>query len=200
MTKLANNEWLDVWSSRRRGLEKRQNELAGFEKSSTQSRYFLPTMITGLLATPEYVRASIADVPDDQRRKTAANKLERQAVLYDRAKRFTFILTEQAVRWPLISPDALSVQIEHLAALTRLPNVRIGIIPIGPRVMPGSLNVFTVYDARITTVETTTEMMVFRDHRDVSAYLDEFAKHEEHALFDDAARDKLGEWSTVCRS
>ncbi|MFI5985739.1 Scr1 family TA system antitoxin-like transcriptional regulator [Streptomyces sp. NPDC051555] len=196
LARLANTEWRDVWSSRRRGLDKRQNELAGFEKAATEFRYFLPTMITGLLATPEYVRASIADVPGDQS-KTVAKKLERQAVLYDDSKKFTFILTEQAVRWPLVPPDALAVQMDRLASLTRLSNVRIGVIPIGPSVMPGLLNVFTIYDDRIATVETSTGALVFRDRRDVSAYLDEFATFERHALFGEQARERLNEWSGV---
>lgn len=196
LARMANTEWNDVWSSRRRGLEKRQNELAGIEKSSTELRYFLPTMITGLLATPEYVRASIADVPGDLT-KTIVKKLERQSVLYDGTKTFTFILTEQAVRWPLIPPDALAVQMDRLASLTRLSNVRIGVIPVGPVVMPGPLNVFTVYDDRIATVEISTGVMVFRDRRDVSAYLDEFATYERYALFGEQARERLNEWSTV---
>lgn len=194
LARMANTEWKDAWSSRRRGLDKRQNELAGFEKSSIEFRYFLPTMITGLLATPEYVRASIADVPGDQS-KTVAKKLERQAVLYDGSKQFTFVLTEQAVRWPLIPPSALAIQMDRLASLTRLSNVRIGVIPIGPAVMPGPLNVFTIYDDRIATVETSTGVMVFRDHRDVSAYLAEFASFERHALFGEQARERLSEWS-----
>ncbi|MFF4700962.1 helix-turn-helix domain-containing protein [Streptomyces chattanoogensis] len=197
LARMANTEWQDNWSLLRRGLDKRQNNLAGFEKSSTGFRYFLPTMITGLLATPEYVRESIADVPEEQRRKTVAKKLERQEILYDKSKRFTFILTEQAVRWPLVPPGALSVQIEHLAALTRLSNVRIGVIPIGPGVIPGPLNVFTVYDNRVATVETQTGIMVFRDSRDVTAYIEEFSRYEEHALFGEAAREKLGEWSMI---
>ncbi|MFJ9075524.1 Scr1 family TA system antitoxin-like transcriptional regulator [Streptomyces sp. NPDC102278] len=196
LARMANTEWKDAWSSRRRGLDKRQNELAGFEKSSTEFRYFLPTMITGLLATPEYVRAGIADVPGDQS-KTVAKKLERQAVLYDRSKQFTFILTEQAVRWPLIPPHALVMQMDRLASLTRLSNVRIGVIPMVSSVMPGPLNVFTVYDDRLTTVETSTGVMVFRDHRDVSSYLDEFATFERHALFGEKARERLNEWSVV---
>ncbi|MER7758294.1 helix-turn-helix transcriptional regulator [Streptomyces sp. NPDC097619] len=194
MARMANTEWKDFWSSRRRGLDKRQNELAGFEKASTEFRYFLPAMVTGLLATPEYVRASLSGVPGDQSR-TVALKLERQAVLHDASKRFTFVLTEQAVRWPLIPPMALALQMDRLASLTRLPNVRIGVIPLGPEVAPGPLNVFTVYDDRIATVETSTGVLVFRDHRDVSAYLQEFAAFERRALFGERAREHLREWA-----
>ncbi|MFF0969706.1 helix-turn-helix domain-containing protein [Streptomyces sp. NPDC003703] len=37
-------------------------------------------------------------------------KLRRQAVLYDASKRFTFVLTERAVRWPVVSLLALAEQ------------------------------------------------------------------------------------------
>ncbi|MET7716030.1 helix-turn-helix transcriptional regulator [Streptomyces sp. NPDC005407] len=200
LTRIANTEWQDDWSLRRRGLDKRQNDLAGFEKSSTEFRYFLPSMVTGLLATPEYVRASLADVPDDQSRKAIAKKVERQQVLYDRSKRFTFILTEQAVRWPLIPPDALAVQIDHLASLTHLINVRLGVIPIGAAVAPGPLNTFTVYDERIATAETQTGVLIFRDRRDVSAYVEAFTTYEGHTLFGEKARERLAAWSEICRS
>ncbi|MBH1936045.1 helix-turn-helix domain-containing protein [Streptomyces sp. AV19] len=199
LARIANTEWRDDRSSLRRGLDKRQNELAGLEKSSTDLRYFLPTMITGLLATPEYVRASIADAPGD-RTKTVAKKLERQAVLYDRSKQFRFVLTEQAVRWPLVPPDVLAVQIDHLASLTHLPNVHIGVIPIGHDVKPGPLSVFTVYGDSMATVETPTGVLIFKDHRDISAYLDEFAAHEAHAVFGEQAREKLADWASSCRS
>ncbi|EME97702.1 putative transcriptional regulator [Streptomyces mobaraensis NBRC 13819 = DSM 40847] len=199
LARIANTEWQDDRSLLRRGLDKRQNELACLERSSREFRYFLPTMITGLLATPEYVRASVAEVPGDQS-KTIAKKLERQTVLYDRSKRFTFVLTEQAVRWPLVPPAALAVQIDRLASLTHLPNIRLGVIPIEPGVKPGPLSVFTVYDDSMATVETPTGVLVFRDNRDVSAYLDEFAIHKAHAVFDEQAREKLAEWASLCRS
>ncbi|MBC9718989.1 helix-turn-helix domain-containing protein [Streptomyces sp. TRM66268-LWL] len=200
LARLANTEWQDNWALMRRGLDKRQNDLAAFEQSSTVFRYFLPTMITGLLATPEYIRASLADVPEVQRRKTVAKKVERQEVLYDKSKRFTFILTEQAARWPLVSPEALSVQIQHLAALAQLTNVTIGVLPLVSREpVPAPLNVFSVYDERLATVEIQTGVMMFRDRRDVSAYLEEFSGYEARALFGADARAKLTEWADACR-
>lgn len=195
----GNTEWQDKRSLRRRGPDAKQNELAGLEKSCTEFRYFLPTMITGLLATPEYARASVAAAPGDQS-KTVAKKLARQAVLHDTSKRFTFVLTEQAVRWPLVPPNALSTQIDHLASLTRLPSVRIGVIPLSGDVKPGPLSVFTVYDDHLATVETPTGVLVFRDREDVSEYRGQFAVHEGHALFGEAARDRLSEWAAAYRS
>ncbi len=145
LARVANTEWQDHWSSRSRGLDKKQNELARLESISTEFRFFLLSMITGLLATPDYVRASLADVPGDQS-KTIAKKLERQHVLYDSAKSFTFVLTEQAVRWPLLPPVAMAVQLDQLASVSRIPSVRLGVIPLGGHIPEKPLNTFTVYD------------------------------------------------------
>ncbi|MFC0846502.1 helix-turn-helix domain-containing protein [Streptomyces noboritoensis] len=198
LARLANTEWRNLRNLRRAGLGTRQAELKALESSSGHLRYFLLSLITGLLATPEYVRASLAHSPADTS-KAVAGKLERQQILYDASKRFTFILTEQAVRFPLVGPHAMAVQIDRLASLTHLPNVRLGVIPVGTRTPGLPLNTFTIYDDRMVTAELTTGSIVFRDARDIRAYLDEFDGYEEQALFDEAAREKLREWSSSCR-
>ncbi|MBW8795905.1 MAG: helix-turn-helix domain-containing protein [Streptomyces sp.] len=196
LARSANTEWQDHWSSRRRGLDKKQNELARLEAVSTEFRFFLLSMITGLLATPEYVRASIADVPGDQS-KTIAKKLERQQVLYDDSKSFTFVLTEQAVRWPLLPPMAMAMQLDRLASVSGLPNVRLGVIPLGGHIPERPLNTFTLYDRRLATVETGTGALILRDHRDVTAYLGDFETYERYAVFGDDCRALLAEWSVI---
>ncbi|MGW6906501.1 helix-turn-helix domain-containing protein [Streptomyces sp. NPDC054940] len=195
----ANTEWQDVWTQRRTGLEKKQNELAGFERSATEFRYFLLSMVTGLLATPEYIKASLAHIPGDHS-KAIARKLERQSVLYDTSKRFTFILTEQAARWPFLPAPAMAMQLDRLASISLLPNIQLGVIPLAGHIPMAPLNTFTIYDRRIATVETQTGAMVFRDHRDVSAYLTEFSAHEEYALFGDEGRERLSAWAGRFRS
>lgn len=190
LARIANTEWQDKRSSWRRGMEKRQAELASLESEATELRYFLPAMITGLLATPEYIRASLSHTPGDPS-KTVARKLERQAVLYDTAKTFTFLLTEQAVRWATIPHPALAVQIGRLTSLSHLPNIRMGVIPLGTVIPRGPMNTFTVYDDRLATVENFTGRMVFRDPRDVSEHLTVFTSFERCALFGGEARELL---------
>jgi transcriptional regulator with XRE-family HTH domain len=116
LARIANTEWQDKRSSWRRGMEKRQSELAALESEATELRYFLSSMITGLLATPEYIRASLGHTPGDSS-KTVARKLERQAVLYDTTKHFTFLLTEQAARWAIV--PALDDQFQGVPVETR---------------------------------------------------------------------------------
>ncbi|MFH8618360.1 Scr1 family TA system antitoxin-like transcriptional regulator [Streptomyces sp. NPDC017979] len=145
LARMANTEWRNVRELRRKGLGTRQAELKSLEASSTQMRYFLLSMVTGLLATPEYVRASLAHSTADTS-KAVAGKLGRQAVLYDASKRFTFVLNEQAVRWPVVAPLALAEQMDRLASLSYLPNVQIGVIPVRVPTPRTPLSTFTIYD------------------------------------------------------
>ena len=104
LARVANTEYQDVRLSVRRGLHHRQRELAALEQSATEIRHFLPALVTGLLQTPEYMRAAISTPVEpasgDVGRAVAA-KLDRQAVLHDPGKRFSFLLTESALRWQL---------------------------------------------------------------------------------------------------
>ncbi|MFJ5234749.1 helix-turn-helix domain-containing protein [Kitasatospora sp. NPDC088391] len=198
LARTANTEWQDKRTSWRRGVEKRQAELSSLETDAAELRYFLPAMVTGLLATPEYIRASLGHSPGDKSG-VIGKKIERQAVLYDDSKSFTFLMTEQAVKWAIVPPHAMAIQIDRLASLTYLPAVRIGVIPYGALMSRGPMNTFTVYDDRLATVETFTGRIVFRDPRDVSRHLEIFSIFEDCALFDDAARGQLAEWAAMYR-
>jgi len=198
LAKLANTEFLDVRSLLRKGLEKRQHELSGMEIVTTDFRFFLPAMITALISTPEYIRESLAHVQSDTAR-AVAKKLERQSVLYDTAKRFSFVLTESAVRLPLGSPAVMALQLDRLASLSHLSNIQLGIIPVTERPPRGPLNTFTVYDERLVTAETFTGAVVMRDPRDVAFHLDLFRRFEAVALFGDDARERLAEWAAAFR-
>ena len=62
LARVANTEYQDVRASVRRGLHHRQRELAALEADSRDMCHFLPALITGLLQTPEYMRAAM-DTP-----------------------------------------------------------------------------------------------------------------------------------------
>jgi len=141
-------------------------------------------MITGLLQTPEYARASLGVFPGDHTQ-AIARRLDRQATLYNPAKRFTFILTEAAVRWQIVEPAVMAVQLGRLASLSELPNIRLGVIPLEAYVPDGPLNTFTVYDDRIATAETFGGVIMMRDPRDVAYHLELFAFFERYAVFGD---------------
>jgi transcriptional regulator with XRE-family HTH domain len=194
LARLANTEFQSTRASLRRGLHYKQKELAAFEAETQHLRFFLPLMITGLLQTPEYARASMVSFPGDHQQ-AIARRLERQSALYNPARRFTFILTEAAVRWQLCDPRVMAVQADRLASLSELPNVTIGVIPLDSRVADGPLNTFTVYDERIATAETFTGVIMMRDPRDVAYHLELFAFFQRYAVTGDAVRALLGSYA-----
>jgi transcriptional regulator with XRE-family HTH domain len=199
LTRLANTEFQNVRASLQRGLHQKQRELAALEADSQHIRFFLPLMITGLLQTPEYARASLANFPGDHPQ-AIAKRLDRQAALYNPAKRFTFVLTEAAVRWQLCEPRVMAVQMGRLSSLSEQPNIRLGVIPLDCYVPDGPLNTFTVYDERIATAETFGGVIMMRDPRDVNYHLELFAFFERYAVFDDEIRALLKSYAQGFRS
>jgi transcriptional regulator with XRE-family HTH domain len=199
LARLANTEFQSVRASLQRGLHQKQRELAALEADSQHIRFFLPLMITGLLQTPEYARASLANFPGDHPQ-AVAKRLDRQAALYNPAKRFTFVLTEAAVRWQLCEPRVMAVQMGRLASLSELPNIRLGVIPLDRYVPDGPLNTFTVYDERIATAETFGGVIMMRDPRDVNYHRELFAFFEQYAAFDDEIRALLESYAQGFRA
>ncbi len=94
LAQVANAEYQDVRASVRRGLHHRQRELAALEAELVEIRHFLPTLITGLLQIPEYMRAAIhtpVEPASANPSMAIALKLQRQAALHDTSKRFEFL-------------------------------------------------------------------------------------------------------------
>jgi transcriptional regulator with XRE-family HTH domain len=203
LAKVANAEYHDVRASVRRGLHHRQREIAALESGAAEVRHFLPTLITGLLQVPEYMRAAIStpveSVAGDVR-KALALKLERQAILHDSSKTFHFLLTESATRWQLCPPSIMAVQLDHLISISRLPNVHIGVLPLSAHVPDGAYHTFVVYDRRLVTIELFTGRLVLRDPRDIDHYRALFAFFGHNALWSDEARLMLSEQADEFRT
>lgn len=194
LARLANTEFQSVRASLRRGLHRKQRELAALEADTMHIRFFLPLMITGLLQTPEYARASMANFPGDHPQ-AIAKRLDRQAALYNPGKRFTFILTEAAVRWQLCEPQVMAVQMGRLISLSELPNIYLGVIPLDSHVPDGPLNTFTIYDERIATAETFGGVIMMRDPRDIAYHLELFTFFERYAVMGAEVRALLGSYA-----
>ncbi len=198
LARVANVEYQDVRTSVRRGLHHRQRELAALEAGAKHIRYFLPTAVTGLLQTPDYMRsamnpplgAAVGDIT-----KTLALKLERQSILYDTTKQFDFLLTESAARWQLCEPAVMAMQLDRLVSISRLPNVNIGVLPLSARVADVPFHTFTIYGAKLVTVELFTGQLVLRDPKDIEHYRDLFDFFTSEATQGSDARELLRGWS-----
>ena len=203
LARVANAEYQDVRASVRRGLHHRQRELAALETTATQMRHFLPTLITGLLQIPEYMRAAMStpvkpaagDVD-----KAIGLKLQRQAVLHDKTKNFEFLLTESAIRWRLCESSIMAVQIDRLVSLSQQSNIRIGVLPLSERAPDGAYHTFVTYDRRLVTIELFTGQLVLRDPKDIDHYWALFDFFGTHALWAEDARSVLKKLADTFRT
>jgi len=191
LARVANAEYQDIREDVGRGLHHLQRELAALDAEAASIRHFLPALITGLLQVPEYVHAAMSSPVDPvscDTTRASALKLERQGVLHDRSKQFEFLLTEQALRWKLCEPSVMAMQMDRLVSVSRLPSVRVGVLPQSTRIADGPMHTFVTYDDRLATAELFTGSIVFRDPKDVEYYRELFDYFAGHALWGDEAR------------
>ncbi len=166
-------------------------------------RHFLPALVTGLLQTPEYMRAAMqtpvqpatADIG-----KAVTLKLERQEILHDSSKKFAFLITESALRWQLCEPSVMALQIDRLVSLSWLPNIRLGILRLTEHVRDGAYHTFVIYDERLVTIELFTGQVVLRDPKEAMHYRDLFRFFSSHALWGEEARAFLTRTADSFRS
>lgn len=177
------------------GLWRKQLELKALSESCTEQRLFLPTMPSGLLQVPEYAREALTPRlrgdPARNVEKAVRARLDRQAVLDDQDRKFSFLMTEHAVRWKYASRAVMARQCEHMEELSRRPNVDIAIVPKSARVPNAPLNTFVVYDDRLVIAELFSGEVVLRDYKDVAYHLEIFDFFYGHALTGEQARSLL---------
>lgn len=178
LARRANVDYASWRAYARVGLYRKQAELKALESTSRVMRHFLPAVPTGLLHVREYAEQTLSKtVGSDPARDVARAvqaRMERQVILDDRTRTFTFLLTEQAVTWRRAGAEVMAAQCAHMAEVSRRPNVEIAVIPRTAQVPGSPLNVFVVYDERLVTVELFSGEVVLRDPRDISHHLELF--------------------------
>jgi transcriptional regulator with XRE-family HTH domain len=174
-----------------------QEDVREREAAVCRTRGFHPSLIPGLLQTPDYAQHVLTmfkeimpriDVPV-----ATAERMNRQLTLYE-DKEFEFLIGEAALRWRPGPPRLLLAQLDRIAVMSTKENVTIGIIPLlrieATAVLP---HPFTLYDTGDETprtfvqVETTHAGITVRAPDDVTMYERQWAAQRRMALFEDEA-------------
>lgn len=172
----------------RGGAWHKQQQIARVERDARHLRFFQPATVSGLLQTPEFTREIYSlSLSGDALERSMAALAERQQLLRGRGRRFTFILTEGALRWRLCPDEVMAAQLRHIAALTARPNIRIGVIPFTARVREAPLHGFEIFDQRLVTIGLETATITITDPRDIEHYIRLFSVLEESAVFGNSA-------------
>ncbi|MFG2917911.1 helix-turn-helix domain-containing protein [Kitasatospora sp. NPDC048298] len=161
---------------RRLGHHRKQQQIKALDDSTRLLRVFQPSLVPGLLQTPEYVRAVFGrkDISEDQLLRAVAARLARQQSLYDATKTLRFVITESVLRWRLVPPAMMAGQLDRILSASRLSHVDIRVVPLAaPQTdVPG--HSFVIRDDRMVTIETVHAEVTVTDPRDVEAYVRKF--------------------------
>lgn len=175
----------------RAGAPSVQHRIGRIEAASARIRSFQPTIVIGLLQTPDYMRALLSGLHEGEDLQAMVTaRLARQQVL-DTDRAFHLVLTESALRWHIGSPTIMTRQAEHLITVIERPNVQLGIIPWTRPVTHPVLHAFQIYDQRAVMVGTETAVAVITDGRDVADYETRFDIYAGLADYHDDARQTL---------
>lgn len=152
-----------------------QDEMRARETVAHSVRNFQPTVVPGLLQTPEYAhyvipRADIENVMD--RAAAAATRLARQQSLFNGERQFEFLIGEAALHWPRTAPELLVAQLDRIVALMPLQAVNIAVLPLGEPVDAVPWNNFVIYegDEPFISVELVHRPETVTDPRQVDLY------------------------------
>jgi transcriptional regulator with XRE-family HTH domain len=152
-----------------------QDEIRAREAAAHTVRNFQPTVVPGLLQTPEYAhyvipRADIDNVID--RAAAAAARLQRQQSLFDGERQFEFLLGEAALHWPRSLPELLAAQLDRIVTLTPLKAVNIAVLSLGEPVDAVPWNNFVIYegDEPFVSIELVHRPETVTDPRQVDLY------------------------------
>jgi transcriptional regulator with XRE-family HTH domain len=175
------------------GMRKRQQSIGELEAESSLLRGFQTMFVPGLLQTPEYARALMADsmefheVTNDLDEAIAA-RMRRQDVLYRSGKLFHFVITEAVIRYRFCPADALAAQLDRLVSVSGLKNVRLGVIPFDAAYRFAPHHGFVMYDRRMVLVETIAAELSLTQPQEIAKYAKAFNSLAASAVYEGDAR------------
>ncbi|MFY1705733.1 helix-turn-helix domain-containing protein [Micromonospora sp. WMMA1923] len=181
----------------------------GMEAAAHQIRYHEPSLVPGLLQTPEYMEALFATRPGRSPREVArkvALRLERQKLLSRRspaAPLFETVVDEAVLRRPLADIETWRHQLAYLVNAAQAPNVRLRVLPLSaPPHLVSVAGAFVLLDFPAFGTRPAEPSTVYCESLTGSLYLDrpnEIADYNEawqllwdRALDERASEDLIG--------
>ncbi len=175
-----------------------QGEIGQREAAARRVRSFQPSIVPGLLQTPDYAsgvfRMSALPYTRDDLAAAVTGRTNRYASLFGAGGEFEFLVTEAALRWRPGSIDVLLTQLERIAGLAE--SIPIGVIAHDASASTAIPHGFVIYDGvtddqTYVTVETIHADVVVVEPPDVSLYRDQWALLSRMAVFGPPAHDLI---------
>lgn len=156
----------------------------GLETDATAERVWEPNLIPGLLQTPAYAQAVMATGKAAKRGDSADPlvdlRLERQQFLVreTRPLHLWTVIGQAALESGIGGPEVMHEQALRLIKATKMPNVKIQVMPSGSGAHPGINGPFTLLEAAafptVCYIETSEGTIYLEKSEDVQRYDDAF--------------------------
>jgi transcriptional regulator with XRE-family HTH domain len=203
LTMLTDKAYTNVepWSDPLSGQPRGQDVILEMKDKSTVELAYQPSVIPGLLQTAEYARRLFAllqpPYAKDAIAAKVAERLNRQTILFDPARRFEFLITEAALRLRLgPAPSAvMAAQLDRIATLSTLENVSIGLIPLDAPALTLVTHGFVIFEVAdrdpdtLVLAETVHAHLTMSKPDDVALYQQHWSLLKKQAVSGPAASD-----------
>lgn len=153
-------------------------------------------LMPGLVRTADYAHAVAASTMRRAPLPSDTDRIRRQEVLYDPEKQVEILVGEAALRYPIATPPVLAGQLDRLAGLTGLPNLRLGIVPSDVPLPIAGPHGYALLDDEVVLSANHGEV-VLTDAADVEVYREITAALWKIALAGDQARASLAKASAA---
>jgi hypothetical protein len=180
------------------GRAAHQRNIARLLSDAVRLQVFQQAAVPGLLQTAEYARSvlALADVfRVGDTAHAAAARVDRQAALYTKGRRFDFLISEAALRFRPVSDDALAAQYDKILSVSTLPGVNVALMPIGARPSVVHAHSFVIYtlpdDSQLVTIETYTRELTLTDPEEINVYSRVFESLLADSIAGEPARELL---------
>jgi transcriptional regulator with XRE-family HTH domain len=154
-------------------------------------RTFMINLLPALLQTVEYRESYLKRMGFEAQTLTKAmsSALRQQDMLWDKRKRFHFIIYEGAF---YTAPGTSIVQRAQLDRIERfigsVANIKVGVIPLETGLAPAENGTFAIYDDRVVINVLAGGHVALTDSLEVASYHKLFAELDHRADYGDIAR------------
>jgi transcriptional regulator with XRE-family HTH domain len=178
------------------------DDYVGFEAEASVIRVFDPTLIPGLLQTPEYARAVITamlpDGTDAEMGERVALRMARQQILSRQTDTVSYwtVIDEAALRRPMGGEARKKVMREQIAKVIEaaaLPRVTVQVLPFEAGAHAGLSGSFTILelphpaDPNVVYTESMSTGVLIEDPEEVRFYRRSFERIQSEALGRDSS-------------
>ena len=176
------------------GLRRAQEVVVPLWERTRRFQIYNPRLIPGPIQTRGYIaalldglrlrRGLIDDVED-----AVQVRVDKQRVIGDGDRSFAIVLEECVLRFPIGRPEVMAGQLGHLLAVSSLPSVSLGIIPLdADRSKTWPVEGFWMFDEKRVHVELVSGHLTISQPQELKLYKKIFGDLSSQAVFGREAR------------